>query len=64
MFDYRTTDTYFEAANWSKNVAQRFSLTLSYRIGELKASVKKAERSISNDDVKSGGGSGSQGSSN
>ena len=64
MFDYRTTDTYFEAANWSRNVSQRFTLTLSYRIGELKASVKKAERSISNDDVKSGGGSGSQGSSN
>ena len=66
MFDYRTTDTYFEAANWSRNVAQRFTLTVSYRIGELKASVRKAERSISNDDVKSGGGNsgGSQGGSN
>jgi outer membrane receptor protein involved in Fe transport len=65
-FDYRTTDTYFEAANWSRNVSQRFSLTVSYRIGELKASVRKAERSISNDDVKSGGGNsgGSQGGSN
>ena len=65
-FDYRTTDTYFEAANWSRNVAQRFTLTVSYRIGELKASVRKAERSISNDDVKSGGGNsgGSQGGSN
>ena len=56
-FDYQTTDTYFEAANWSKSVAQRFSVTVSYRIGELKASVRKAERSISNDDVKSGGNS-------
>jgi hypothetical protein len=37
-------------------VAQRFAVTVSYRIGELKASVRKAERSISNDDVKSGGG--------
>ncbi len=55
-FDYQTTDTYFEAANWSKSVAQRFAVTVSYRIGELKASVRKAERSISNDDVKSGGG--------
>ena len=65
-FDYRTTDTYFEAANWSRNVSQRFSLTVSYRIGELKASVRKAERSISNDDVKSGGGNSgsSQGGSN
>ena len=48
--------TYFEAANWSKSVAQRFAVTVSFRIGELKASVRKAERSISNDDVKSGGG--------
>ena len=66
MFDYRTTDTYFEAANWSRNVSQRFTLTVSYRIGELKASVRKAERSISNDDVKSGGGNsgGSQDGSN
>jgi hypothetical protein len=31
-------------------------MSISYRIGELKASVKKAARSISNDDVKGGGG--------
>ena len=62
-YESSTTDTYFEAANWSKSVVQRFSLTLSYRIGELKASVRKAERSISNDDVKSGGGSGNSGGS-
>lgn len=37
---------------------QRFGVSISYRIGELKASVKKAARTISNDDVKSGGGSG------
>lgn len=30
-------------------------MSISYRIGELKASVKKAARSISNDDVKGGG---------
>ena len=35
---------------------QRFGISVSYRIGELKASVKKAARTISNDDVKSGGG--------
>ena len=35
---------------------QRFGVSVSYRIGELKASVKKAARTISNDDVKSGGG--------
>lgn len=33
----------------------RYGIGVSYRIGELKASVKKAERTISNDDVKSGG---------
>lgn len=61
-FNYRTTDSYFDAANWSRNLSRTFSLSISYRIGELKASVKKAERSITNDDVKSGG-SGSNGSS-
>ena len=34
---------------------QRFGISVSYRIGELKASVKKAARSISNEDVKGGG---------
>ena len=33
-----------------------FGFNISYRIGELKAGVKKAARSIQNDDVKSGGG--------
>ena len=41
---------------------QGFGISVSYRIGELKASVKKAARTISNDDVKSGGsGSGGGG---
>lgn len=41
---------------------QRFGISVSYRIGELKASVKKAARTISNDDVKSSGsGSGGGG---
>ena len=62
-FNYHTTDSFFEAANWSKNLSQTFSLSISYRIGELKASVKKAERSITNDDVKGGGG-GSNGGNN
>lgn len=34
---------------------QRFGVSVSYRIGELRASVKKAARTINNDDVKSGG---------
>ena len=35
--------------------AQRYTLSLSYRIGQLKSGVKKAERTIENDDVKKGG---------
>ena len=38
---------------------QRFGMSISYRIGELKASVKKAARTIENDDVKGGDGGGS-----
>ena len=48
----------FIQESWNKYTRQRFGLSVSYRIGELKASVKKASRSISNDDVKSSGGSG------
>lgn len=40
---------------------QRFSLSVSYRFGELKASVRKAERTISNDDLKGGGSRGGSG---
>lgn len=40
----------FTQESWSKYSRQRFGISVSYRIGELKASVKKAARSISNDD--------------
>ena len=33
----------------------RYGASISYRFGQLKASVKKTRRSIINDDVKSGG---------
>ncbi|RKV89241.1 MAG: TonB-dependent receptor, partial [Bacteroidetes bacterium] len=42
----------------SRSLARSFSISLSWRFGEMKAQIKKAERGISNDDVKSGGGSG------
>lgn len=45
----------FIRENSYKYSRQRFGVSVSYRIGELKASVKKAARTISNDDVKSGG---------
>lgn len=47
--------------SWNRYTRQRFGMSISYRIGELRASVKKAARTISNDDVKSGGGEGGGG---
>lgn len=44
----------FRSDEWSMNLVQRYGVSVSFRIGELKAGVKKANRSISNDDVKSG----------
>ena len=34
------------------------SLNISYRFGNMKESIKKAQRGITNDDVMSGGGGG------
>lgn len=45
----------FRSDRWTMNVIQRYGVSVSFRIGELSAGVKKANRSISNDDVKSGG---------
>lgn len=56
-----TASTDFIQKSVSKYDNQRFGISLSYRIGELKASVKKAARSISNDDVKGGGGGNASG---
>ena len=54
-FNSSMEDSFFRSDNWSKSNVQRFSLNVSYRIGELKTGVRKAERTISNDDVKGGG---------
>ena len=51
----------FTQDSWNRYTRQRFGVSVSYRIGELKASVKKAARTISNDDVKSSGGEGGGG---
>ena len=50
------------SASFSQNTnssysRMRYGFSVSYRIGELKASVKKAARTINNDDVKGGGSS-------
>ena len=60
---YKRNSSHLEDVNFVQNsynryTRQRFGFSISYRIGELKASVKKAARSISNDDVKGGGGNG------
>ena len=51
----------FTQDSWNRYTRQRFGVSVSYRIGELKASVKKAARTISNDDVKGGGDEGGGG---
>lgn len=51
----------FTQDSWNRYTRQRFGVSVSYRIGELKASMKKAARTISNDDVKGGGGEGGGG---
>lgn len=48
-------DENFVQDSWYRYMNMRFGFGISYRIGELKASVKKAARTISNDDVKGGG---------
>ena len=58
-YDASTQDVSFLQDTWSRSVQQRFSLSVSYRLGELRASVRKAERTIENNDVKGGGNGGS-----
>lgn len=59
-FNNTTFGENFSSTSKSRYPNRSFGMSISYRIGELRASVKKAARSISNDDVK-GGGSGAQG---
>lgn len=58
-----TTDTY-TSESIHKRLSPRFGLSVSYRFGEMKEQIKKVERGIENDDVKSGGSSGMQGQDN
>ena len=63
---YRTYNNHTEGANFISNSSSKYpsryyGFSISYRLGELKASVKKAARSIDNDDVKGGGGGGNTG---
>jgi hypothetical protein len=49
-----TFDTAFNMTSNSYYSRRRFGVSISYRIGELKANVKKAVRTINNDDEKGG----------
>ncbi len=60
---YQTYSSYTETAEFrqtynNRNYRMNYGINISYRFGELKASVKKAQRSIENDDVKGGGAQG------
>lgn len=48
----------FLSTNISRVPTRRFGITLSYRFGEMNSQVKKAMRTIVNDDVKGSGDSG------
>ena len=53
-----TESTNFRQTSWGKYRSSMISFSVSYRLGSLKASVKKAARTIENDDVKGGGNCG------
>lgn len=57
-YEGHTEGTGFYQRGMSRFSIMRYGISVSYRFGELKASVKKAERTISNDDVKRGGSKG------
>ena len=59
--DYRSTswaEGVYTSNSVSRSPARSFSISVSWRFGEMRAQIKKAERGISNDDVKSGGSGG------
>lgn len=58
---HETLTETFRLQSKSKYSAMNFGCSVSWRFGDLKAQVKKTERSIQNDDVKSGGNNASSG---
>lgn len=55
-FKNNITTSTFCSSNVTKVPIQYYGFNISWRFGELKARVKKAARSINNDDLKGGGG--------
>ena len=62
---YNRTVDKGDVTGWSKYeyMQRSFSLSVSFRFGSLQTSVKRADKSIENDDLMSGGKSGGGGSS-
>jgi len=56
-FEYTTEGVNFRQSSYNENYYRRFNLSLNWKFGKLKESIKKNQRGISNDDVKSGGSS-------
>ena len=56
-WENETEGANFSQRSYNENYSRRFNLSLNWRFGKLKESIKKNKRGISNDDVKSGGGS-------
>ena len=54
-FKNETNTSTFRSWSGSRQQQQSYGLNVSWRFGKLKAQVKKTNRSITNDDVKSGG---------
>ncbi len=59
--EQRTNEFYYKSDNYS--ISRQLWFSVSYRFGEMKQQIKKAQRGISNDDNKSGEGN-SQGGGN
>lgn len=62
---YRYYETFLEGPDFAQryrgqNYNRSFSLSLNWKFGSLKEAVKKSQRSIKNDDVKSGGATSGQ----
>jgi hypothetical protein len=55
-WENETVGPNFTQRTYRENFSRRFNLSLNWRFGKLKESIKKNKRGISNDDVKSGGG--------
>jgi outer membrane receptor protein involved in Fe transport len=54
-FENTTQGVNFQQTSYNENYFRRFNISLNWRFGKLKESIKKNQRGISNDDVKSGG---------